>query len=199
MNRASIWSPENIQMRSRGGPRPKKTYSATLERSSKYHVISIAKKHFYRNIWIRPYLSISPVNRASSATSHSFDTTKIIKFMSRHTTELQAGFLKSKSGVVVPRQPGSQILLATKNTGCPSPTDLWWTAAGLLSDYWMNCYGWKFLTFWSDPDLKFHDAVFKLLFETLSWSVQIFMMFIDIFSWYSLLYLHDVRWMFLSN
>jgi hypothetical protein len=34
----------SLKIQNGGDPRPKKTYSSNLERSSKYHVISIAKK-----------------------------------------------------------------------------------------------------------------------------------------------------------
>jgi hypothetical protein len=46
---------ENSKWRRSPSPTP---YSSTLEGSSKYHVISIAKKHFL-SFRIRPYLSIN--------------------------------------------------------------------------------------------------------------------------------------------
>jgi hypothetical protein len=54
----------SLKIQNGGSPCPKKHYSSTLERISKYHVISIAEKHFHRNIQgrnfrIGPYLSIN--------------------------------------------------------------------------------------------------------------------------------------------
>jgi hypothetical protein len=47
-------------------------------------------------------------------------STSELQFIKSAIAQKRAGFLKSKSGVVVPGQPGSLILLAHEKYCCPS-------------------------------------------------------------------------------